>query len=155
MICEGERERVIGCETVGDVLSQLASMGVDGDYLTNGRMGERLDAAERLSDIDGELWMRVRGRGGARESGCGEESGEEEGKESGEEDGGGESGDSESDASGVRTGPASNVSASAFFFRLLGRLLRRRLGRHLGEALCERPLCLCSIWRMSVYVLVE
>ena len=66
VICEGERERVIGCETVGDVLSQLASMGVDGDYLTNGRMGERLDDAERLSDIDGELWMRVRGRGGAR-----------------------------------------------------------------------------------------
>ena len=65
VICEGERERVIGCETVGDVLSQLASMGVDGDYLTNGRMGERLDDAERLSDIDGELWMRVRGRGGA------------------------------------------------------------------------------------------
>ena len=66
VICEGERERVIGCETVGDVLSQLASMGVDGDYLTHGRMGERLDDAERLSDIDGELWMRVRGRGGAR-----------------------------------------------------------------------------------------
>ena len=65
VVCEGERERVIGCETVGDVLSQLASMGVDGDYLTNGRMGERLDDAERLSDIDGELWMRVRGRGGA------------------------------------------------------------------------------------------
>ena len=25
VICEGERERVTGCETVGDVLSQLAS----------------------------------------------------------------------------------------------------------------------------------
>ena len=80
---EGERERVTGCETVGDVLAQLTSMGIDGDYLTNGRMGERLNDAERLSDMDGELWMRVRGRGGARESGCGEESGEE-GEESGE-----------------------------------------------------------------------
>ena len=59
VICEGERERVIGCETVGDVLSQLASMGVDGDYLTNGRMGERLDDAERLSDIDGRADCHV------------------------------------------------------------------------------------------------
>ena len=36
VICEGERERVTGCETVGDVLAQLTSIGIDGDYLTNG-----------------------------------------------------------------------------------------------------------------------
>ena len=84
VICEGERERVIGCETVGDVLSQLASMGVDGDYLTNGRMGERLDDAERLSDIDGELWMRVRGRGGARRLDINDGGGGEGGCESGQ-----------------------------------------------------------------------
>ena len=86
VICEGERERVIGCETVGDVLSQLASMGVDGDYLTNGRMGERLDDAERLSDIDGELWMRVRGRGGARGLDVNDGGGGEGGCESGQGD---------------------------------------------------------------------
>ena len=86
VICEGERERVIGCETVGDVLSQLASMGVDGDYLTNGRMGERLDDAERLSDIDGELWMRVRGRGGARGLDVNDGGGGEDGCESGQGD---------------------------------------------------------------------
>ena len=86
VICEGERERVIGCETVGDVLSQLASMGVDGDYLTNGRMGERLDDAERLSDIDGELWMRVRGRGGARGLDINDGGGDEGGCESGQGD---------------------------------------------------------------------
>ena len=86
VICEGERERVIGCETVGDVLSQLASMGVDGDYLTNGRMGERLDDAERLSDIDGELWMRVRGRGGARGLDVNDGGGDEGGCESGQDE---------------------------------------------------------------------
>ena len=86
VICEGERERVTGCETVGDVLSQLASMGIDGDYLTNGRMGERLDDAERLSDIDGELWMRVRGRGGARGLDINDGGGGEGGCESGQGD---------------------------------------------------------------------
>ena len=50
------------------------------------RDGERLDDAERLSDIDGELWMRVRGRGGARGLDINDGGGGEGGCESGQGD---------------------------------------------------------------------
>ena len=64
VVGEGERERVTGCQTVGDALAQLASRGIHGDYLTDGRMGEQLCDDKLLSSVDGELWLRVRGRGG-------------------------------------------------------------------------------------------
>ena len=66
VICEGQRERVRGCATVLDVLHALAGRGIDGDYLTAGRLGDRLDEARLLSDVADELWLRVRGRGGER-----------------------------------------------------------------------------------------
>ena len=42
---------------------QLREQGIDGDYLTAGRMGERLDDTHKLAEVDDELWLRVRGRG--------------------------------------------------------------------------------------------
>ena len=66
VVTEGERVRVLGCDTAGDVLMRLKEQGINGDYLTAGRMGERLDEARRVSEVEGELWLRVRGAGGAR-----------------------------------------------------------------------------------------
>ena len=68
VLYEGERERVVGCATVGDALAQLCAKGIDGDFLRAGRMGERLDDAQRLVDVSDELWLGVCGRGGARGS---------------------------------------------------------------------------------------
>ena len=69
MLPDGERQRVIGCRTVDDALVQLESLRIDGDYLTDGRHGSKLDGCELLSSIDNQLCLRVRGRGGAPEGG--------------------------------------------------------------------------------------
>lgn len=66
VLSPGERVKVHECVTVSDVLSALGVLGIWGDYLAEGSQGERLDDARRLSGIDNELWLRVRGRGGAR-----------------------------------------------------------------------------------------
>ena len=65
VLCEGERERVVGCATAGEALAQLCDKGIGGDFLRAGRMGERLDDAQRLEEVEAELWLGVRGRGGA------------------------------------------------------------------------------------------
>ena len=70
MVCEGHRERVFGCRTVGDALRQLQTeRGIMGDFLVDGRSGDRLDEDRLLCDVHGQLWLRVRGRGGGRGGG--------------------------------------------------------------------------------------
>ena len=49
--------------TVGELFKKLV-VDFDGDYLRNGVSGDRLPDQQLVSEVDGELWLWVRGLGG-------------------------------------------------------------------------------------------